>query len=190
MFRNALILFSLLVLILVLSAQQSMDFYPPSLKKELQKTDSTTTKLNELILSDNARSQVPMGNYFTVANTDSQFVYIGRVNACRAGGCEDPSIADAFGETFEYFDYYILFDSSYTVMDVKVYNYQATHGQEISSKNWLKQFRHYDGSKKLVTGKNIDGISGATISVEAIVYDIEHKTNLLREVVPNQSRSN
>lgn len=184
MIRNALILFSLMWLLAGLTALQSMDFYPPSLKKELNRTDSSTTQLKEMVLSANAQSQIPMGKYFTLAKATGQYIYIGRVNACREGGCLDPSIEKSMDDEFEYFDYYILFDSAFTVQEVKVYNYQATHGQEITSKNWLKQFRHYDGSKKLITGKNIDGISGATISVEALVYDIEQKTNLLREEAP------
>lgn len=182
MMRTTLILLSMVLLLVGLTALQSMDFYPPSLKKELQNADSTTTRLKELPLSEIAQSQLPMGKFYTLSNAPiNRFVYIGRVNACREGGCLDPSIAEVAGEAYEYFDYFILYDSAYTVQEVKVYNYQATHGQEITSKNWLKQFRQYDGSKKLVTGKNIDGISGATISVEAIVYDIEQKTNLLRE---------
>lgn len=184
MIRTALILFSLMCLLAGLTALQTMDFYPPSLRKELQKTDSTTSQLKELALSTNAQSQLQMGKYFTVSKTTGQYVYIGRVNACREGGCLDPSLAKSMDDEYEYFDYFILYDSTYTVQEVKVYNYQATHGQEITSKNWLKQFRHYDGSKKLITGKNIDGISGATISVEAIVYDIEQKTKLLREEAP------
>ncbi|HET9570731.1 MAG TPA: FMN-binding protein [Bacteroidales bacterium] len=184
MFRNILIIFTLLSLFAGLTALNSMDFYPPSLKKVLQKADSTTTQLKELTLSENAQSQIPMGKFYGISSAPRQFVYIGRVNACRAGGCMDPSPNARFGDEYEYFDYFILFDSAYSVQEVKVYNYQATHGQEITSKNWLKQFRRYVGSKRLITGKNIDGISGATISVEAIVYDIEQKTNLLREEAP------
>lgn len=195
MLRNALLFLSTMLLAFGLTALQTMDFYPPSLQKELQvefqtefqRRDSTTTRLKELVLSDIAQSQVPMGKFYTVSNANSsQFVYIGRVNACRAGGCTDPSLAEMSDEAYEYFDYFICYDSAYTVQEVKVYNYQATHGQEITSKNWLKQFRKYDGTHKLVTGKNIDGISGATISVEAIVYDIEQKTNILKEEAPKK----
>jgi len=182
MIRNAPILFFFLVLLVGLTAQQTMDFYPPSLKTELQRTDSTTTQLKELDLTEITKSQISMGKFYAVSkNPVNRFVYIGRVNACRSGGCLDPSLIDEF----EFFDYFILYDSTYTVQEVKVYNYQASHGQEITSKNWLKQFRKYDGTKKLETGKNIDGISGATTSVEAIVYDIEQKTKLLREEAPH-----
>lgn len=66
---------------------------------------------------------------------------------------------------------------------VKVFNYQATHGQEVSAKGWLKQFIGFDGRKPLTVGKNIDAISGATISAYGITLDVQDKTTLLQELV-------
>jgi Na+-translocating ferredoxin:NAD+ oxidoreductase RnfG subunit len=83
-------------------------------------------------------------------------------------------------ESSEYFDYYILFDENKTVRKVGVYNYMATHGQEITAKGWLKQFTGYDGFAPLQVDKDIDAISGATISVYAITADIEHMSRLLQ----------
>jgi Na+-translocating ferredoxin:NAD+ oxidoreductase RnfG subunit len=68
------------------------------------------------------------------------------------------------------------------VQQVRIYNYQATHGQEITSKNWLRQFKNYTGEKELMAGKNIDAISGATISVDAIISDIEFITGALLSI--------
>jgi Na+-translocating ferredoxin:NAD+ oxidoreductase RnfG subunit len=73
-----------------------------------------------------------------------------------------------------------LFDKTKSVTSVVVYNYEATHGQEITAKGWLKQFLGYNGSRNLVVGKNIDSISGATISVNAITADIARNTALLK----------
>lgn len=184
MLRKTTLLTTVFLLVMCLTALNDMDFYPPSLKKELQQSDSATTSLQELKLSETAASQLPMGKFYGISGTAStQFVYIGRVNACRAGGCDDPTIEASEFES-EYFDYFILYDSAYTVQEVKVYNYQASHGQEITSKNWLKQFKNYKASQKLTAGKNIDGISGATISVDVLLYDIEQKTNLLSQEAP------
>lgn len=182
MHRNILIT-GLLLLSLVLTALNTMDFYPPALKKELQSSDNKTIRLQEMHLSEEVRSQLPMGKFYTAMDsTHQQFVYVGRVNACREGGCMDPVEPGNLNESYEYFDYFIVFDSNRTVQNVHVFNYQATHGQEITSKQWLKQFRRFNGSNDLVVGKTIDGISGATVSVEAIVFDINHKTALLNEI--------
>ena len=77
----------------------------------------------------------------------------------------------------------MFFNSIGTVQKVKVYDYQATHGQEITATNWLKQFKDYDTKTELIVGRNIDALSGATISVDATVSDIEHKTKILHRIM-------
>lgn len=109
------------------------------------------------------------------------YVYIGRVQTCRAGGCSLNLSDESQTADFEYFDYFILFDTVGIIEHVKVYNYQASHGHEITVKGWLKQFQGYSGKDELRIGKNVDGISGATISVHGITYDIEEKTKLMHE---------
>jgi len=66
---------------------------------------------------------------------------------------------------------------------VKIYNYQASYGQEVTSSNWLKQFKNYTGKEELIVGRNIDAISGATISVDVAAFDIELRTNMLRKII-------
>ncbi len=87
-------------------------------------------------------------------------------------------------DDFEYFDYYIIYDSSLKVEMIRVYNYQATHGHEIAGKGWLKQFIGYTGKTKLELGKNIDSISGATISANAITYSVQESNRYLELLMP------
>ena len=87
-------------------------------------------------------------------------------------------------DDFEYFDYYIIFDSSIKVEKVRVYNYQATHGHEVGGTGWLKQFIGYEGETKLELGKNIDSISGATISANAITYNVQESHRYLDLLMP------
>lgn len=120
------------------------------------------------------------GKYFHIRSGEklNYTVYIGRVNSCRTGGCSSPQ-AEHKNNEYEFFDYFILFDPNGKAVSVRVFNYEATHGQEITIKGWLKQFYGYDGTKNLRVGKEVDSISGATISVYGIVNDIRLKTMLL-----------
>ncbi len=131
------------------------------------------------------------GKYFSIVETNNEntqyYLYIGRVNSCRAGGCSSSSGQPIENPEYEYFDYFILFDTIATVRLVKVFNYEATHGQEITARGWLKQFSGYSASKSLEVGKNIDAISGATVSVYAITLDVQDKTRLLRKMLLQQS---
>lgn len=105
------------------------------------------------------------------------YIYIGRVNTCRSGVCVT-SVDNV--QLYEFFDYFIFYDKDGKVLFVKVYNYEATHGQEITSAAWLRQFKGYDGSRLLSPGVNVDAISGATISVSAITEDLIVRTRVLK----------
>jgi hypothetical protein len=178
----------------LLKAQSEIDYKPKLLLKELASMNGQSQPiLSEIDLTNAQANQVYNGKFFRIGDHVSpdknRYVYIGRVNSCRSGGCSGKMdrISD---QTSEYFDYYILFDARCIVSLVKVYNYQATHGQEISATAWLKQFIGYGSEKALNMGKNIDAISGATISVTAITYDIQDKTRMLKQIVQESRLAN
>lgn len=164
-------------------SQTDVDYKHKSLLKALKKVGITDMSvITEIVLSDSVNEANPInGKYFLINDTNVsqyKYVYVGRVNSCRAGGCSATNDIPPDSNS-EYFDYYILFDTDKTVQAVKVFNYQATHGQEITAKGWLKQFIGHNGSEPLQVDKNIDAISGATISVHAITIDVEMKTEIL-----------
>lgn len=169
-------------------SQPDVNYSHKSLFKEIEKVwGIDDPALKEIKIPDSIqRKNSILGKFFRIdANqnvSQYNYIFIGRVNSCRAGGC---SISNDLGHdsNSEYFDYFILFDESKTVQLVKVFNYQATHGQEVSAKGWLKQFVGFDGKKPLTVGKNIDAISGATISVYGITLDVEDKTALLKQLI-------
>lgn len=99
--------------------------------------------------------------------------FSGRVFSCRSGGCQI-NMSDDEGidkGPSEYFDAIIIFDKKNIVKKVEVYNYKATHGQEVSARSWLKQFIDYKGGS-LRYGKDIDALSGATISAENLTNEV------------------
>ena len=165
--------------------QIKIDYQNKALKKVLQKEGIPDfSKVHELPMGDSLKQHYRIqGKFFKIESDASQYKYFytGRVNSCRAGGCSISVEIPKAGES-EYFDYFILFDENKSVQLVKVFNYQATHGQEITAKGWLKQFIGYDGAESLNVNKNIDAISGATISVYAITYDVEIKTEILKSI--------
>lgn len=152
------------------------------LNKEIEnRFHLTAFDLRETKPSVETRSDSENGIFWNIEckNETIGFVYTGRVFSCSKTGCTVGQ-SSITGENAEYFDYFILFDKTKNVTSVVVYNYEATHGQEITAKGWLKQFAGYNGNRNLVVGKNIDSISGATISVNAITDDIARKTSILK----------
>lgn len=158
-------------------ANNGPDLNPKALQRNLEKiTGCSDFHKEELTIPNSDSYGSIQGKFFRVSCSSSNYIiYAGRVNSCRAGGC---SIVKSENE-YEFFDYFIIYNSDLTVEQVTVYNYEATHGHEITSKNWLKQFIGYTNGKKLDPGKEIDAISGATISVNAITEDVKEKTAML-----------
>lgn len=184
-----------MIRILIISIFSLLFFTPPDqpeinyqhkrVFRELEKTwGMENPTLEVLEIPDTIlNGAVIQGTYFKVyANNVSQhYLFIGRVNSCRAGGCSISFDEDFVAES-EYFDYFIVFDSTKTVRQVGVFNYQATHGHEVSAKGWLRQFEGFRGNEPLEVGKNVDAIAGATISVYGITEDVQAKTVLLKKI--------
>lgn len=162
--------------------QSEINYSPKPLFKELSKY----SKLESIELKEIPRSDAKYynGKFFKIINTLNNYplsyIYIGRVNSSRGSGSSIDNKYSDYDQN-EYFDYFIFFDKSLSVVLVKVYNYQASHGQEVTSTGWLRQFIGYNGAKSLNVGKEVDAISGATISVNGITTDIKHKTEILKK---------
>ena len=162
---------------------EEINFNPRQLQKELSTLlCGESFQMHELLLPDSIlRATKVNGKFFTIMCRmgEKYHAYVGRVNSSRAGNYSNKMNNDPEEES-EYFDYFILFDSQVRVKVVRVYNYEATHGHEITVKSWLKQFIGFDGTKTLRLGKEIDSIAGATISANGITDDIQVKTSFLK----------
>lgn len=77
------------------------------------------------------------------------------------------------------FDYLVVFDANLSIVHSKVLIYREEYGGEIGSKRWLEQFIGKTGLDRVDHETNIDGISGATISVRSMTTSMD---NLLQTV--------
>jgi len=180
--------FLLMLAIPAMTGQDPINYSHRSIFRELRKFDCPKkVDLEEFKLPDSlAGIDQPNGKYFRIqdnaCHTKAAYVFIGRVNTCRSGGCM-VHYGGSQGIFFEYFDYFILFDTEGNVSRVRVFRYEATHGQEITAKRWLKRFEEYSGESELVVGRDVDAISGATTSVYSITYDVQERTRRLKKAI-------
>ena len=84
---------------------------------------------------------------------------------------------------YDYFDYTVIFAKDLSVLGVKVTTYRSSHGAEICSKGWLKQFKGYQG-EEINIGKEVDGISRTTLSATSLVEDIQTVNKLMETLIP------
>ena len=164
---------------------EEINFNPRLLQKELNiLLCDEDYRMQEIQLPDSITVDSKVsGKFFTIMciREEKYHAYVGRVNNRRSGDYSN-QINNASEGEYEYFDYFILFDSQVRVRVVRVYNYEATYGHEITVKSWLNQFIGFDGTKTLRLGKEIDSISGATISAKSITDDIQVKTSFLKSL--------
>ena len=81
---------------------------------------------------------------------------------------------------YDYFDYSIFFSKDLAVIHVVVTTYRSSHGAGICSKGWLKQFNGYRG-EEISIGKDVDSVSGGTISATSLVEDMKRTYKLMEE---------
>jgi Na+-translocating ferredoxin:NAD+ oxidoreductase RnfG subunit len=173
------------------SNTQRIDYNPKALQKEIEKLwESEKTEMNEIDIPDSLYNEdlLSQGKIYGIQanNLGLGIVYIGRIFSCRGGGgCGSDDLYDESGsvdEDLEFFDVFMLFDRELTITSVRVYNYQATHGHEVGSKGWLKQFIGYRGEEKLMYGKNIDAVAGATISGTALTWKVQEASSYMKRL--------
>lgn len=71
------------------------------------------------------------------------------------------------------FIYMIAFDKDLKIYHTEVLRYPENYGAEICSKRFLKQFYGKSNGENIEFEKDIDGISGATISAKSITRGVK-----------------
>ena len=84
------------------------------------------------------------------------------------------------------FDYLILLNADLIVAKTKVLIYREDYGGEIGSKRWLKQFNGLKSNDKVVHGKDIIPISGATISTISMTRAVNTFLQNLQILIDNK----
>jgi len=67
----------------------------------------------------------------------------------------------------------VILNNEGNILASEVIKYREAYGSEVGNKNWLAQFTHFSDTTDFKVGKNIDGISGATISVNSLSKGIQ-----------------
>ena len=80
------------------------------------------------------------------------------------------------------FDLMVIYNPSLEIMDTKVLIYREDWGAEIGSKRWLRQFIGKSSDQEMRLGYEIQGISGATVSVQSATNAISLMTAKLSEL--------
>lgn len=83
--------------------------------------------------------------------------------------------AEAMGKV-DTFTYLIIFTPDGIIEKISVLLYRENYGGEIGSKRFLRQFNGKSNGMNMEYNQDIDGISGATISVQAITRAVKENS--------------
>jgi len=184
-----IIVFTLLVSSVTLSFTQYSDFFfPPYLQKKIKKQISKTFDTDEFDMTAIAAdSNSYAHDFFEIKSPANEIIGYGIVtltNGCKIGGCD--AIQHADNAEYEQFYFSTLYRLNGEIAKVKVVEYTSERGYEITAKSWLKQFIGKRGGE-LRVDKEIDGISGATVSVNSIVNEINAQQNYVSRVADSMT---
>ena len=96
--------------------------------------------------------------YWTISNNDTTIAYA--------------LMDNVLGKTMP-ITFLVIVEIDGRIINSEVIKYREAYGGEVDNKNWLAQFTNSTDTSQFIVGKNIDGISGATISVNSLSKGIQ-----------------
>jgi len=154
--------------------------FEKKINKMLKKVyGKNTITIEEKFLAD-ALDGTPNRSLFSLHQNGNKIgtLVINNARGCKINGCKSTGGGDA---KYEDFWYGVIFDNDLKIKLVRVLEYSSDYGYEISSKNWLKQFKGFTGCDLRYGGREVDVISGATVSGKSIVSDLSNLCWLLQD---------
>ncbi len=148
-------------------------FFQKKIDKQIEKSFDTEAFRAELVELDTFLGNLDV--FRVLHDEKGEMLGYGIVtlaNGCERGGCTLTNKDE--DAVYEEFYFSTLYNLNKEIVNVRVLAYDSDYGYAITAKSWLKQFIGKKGGK-LRVGKEIDAISGATISVNSIVKEINEQ---------------
>lgn len=77
----------------------------------------------------------------------------------------------------------VMFDPNGKILCSEIIKYREPYGGAVQSKEWNSQFKGKDDQSGFVVGRDINSISGATISVNSVTKGIKKLTLLIKTLL-------
>jgi Na+-translocating ferredoxin:NAD+ oxidoreductase RnfG subunit len=85
----------------------------------------------------------------------------------------------------------VVYTNDLDIRHVQVLRYREQIGGAVQNQQWLKQFRGTSPESSFERGKDVDGITGATISVDALISGLKRMSvylSLIKGDLTNHER--
>ena len=109
------------------------------------------------------------------------YVYIWKI--CEQDSLKGFGVLDnTYGKSLP-ITFLVIFSSDGGIIQVDIIRYREPYGGAIGSRNWLNQFKGKSGSDGFKIDKNIDSITGATISVSSVTRGVYKLTLMMEHII-------
>lgn len=185
--HNLILVFISIAALLLTSGLARINEWPDnSALKAMKEKAGSIWKQNQVQVKALALAKAETQQQFYSIHKDNRklgYGYIARVATCMPAKC--PQMRT--GSKTEYFDYFMLLSPRGKVKTVNILSYHATRGHEIRNKRWLRQFVDFAGAHELIYGKDIQALSGATISATSMTNDVERVVQQLQQHIQTRA---
>lgn len=125
-------------------------------------------ELVKMSVPDSLKSDLGLLHKVIIDQKTAGYVCYTTAFGCKVGGCAAPTNPNV--QSYETFDYIVVYDSALKILKVDIAEYGGQYGYEICRAKWLRQFEGKNAGFSL--GDNIDGITGATVSAQFLIDDL------------------
>lgn len=132
---------------------------------------------NKVVLPEDAKASLK--GKLKIKNSIPDTIHVGVIRDGKTIHYLIPDIAPSRSEEFSYV---LFFDESKSITGVDVLQYRENYGNEIDYPFFRKQFKDKQDPDKIIFGRTIQNISGATISVRSITYSIHDLLLILNQI--------
>ncbi|MFT5857939.1 MAG: hypothetical protein ACI865_000023 [Flavobacteriaceae bacterium] len=139
-------------------------------------------EITQVAVPDSLQQDVIVLNTVSLDGKTVGYVCYAMAFGCQVGGCAAPTTPNS--QSFETFDYIVVYDTELNILRVDIAEYGGQYGYEICRQKWLAQF--IGGNIAFELDKNVDGISGATVSAKYLIDDLNSIGLQMKELDLNE----
>ena len=156
----------------VSQSDQRISEKPNHFKKAIKKLDKLIENQEHSLREIKIANQSTEEYFFEISLGDKFYgnLVFSSTTVCAFGGCTDTSPQTSSKESDD-IHFFVIIDSENKVQNITITDFESAYGYEVSSHSWLKQFFQRENDMYKL-GREIDGITGATVSCNAMVSAI------------------
>jgi len=177
------VLLKMIIVIVLLLSAFSENIFPQEIKEEVR--EIITNTFNKDVQYVYEKYIIPDSLKTKVENTTQQKFFSESVYILKIFDEEILSgvalLDNVYGKEMP-ITFIVIFNDSGKIIRADIVKYREPYGGAVQNENWTAQFKKKESNSGFKVGNDIDGITGATISVKSVTKGIYKLSLLYKEI--------